>query len=93
MRLSERSGVTAEKLHRRPAAKVQALNLTPPDTIVEVITNPGEMQMSYTLRTGTQHGRSNARKYLGQPFRQRLSRCHFHVAKNTPIRVTLRHGA
>jgi hypothetical protein len=41
--------------------KGEYFNLTGADTIVEVITNPSEMQTPYAFRTSVQHARANAR--------------------------------
>jgi hypothetical protein len=64
--LGERLGVILEKLQRRPGTatrvpKGEHFNLTTADAIVEMVTNPGEMQTPYAFRTGMQQKRTNAR--------------------------------
>jgi len=61
--LSEQLGVMLEKLQRRPATatrkpKGEYFNLTGADAIVEVVTNPGEMQTPYAFHTGMQQRRA-----------------------------------
>jgi hypothetical protein len=56
----------AEELQRRLATatrvpKGEYFNPTAADPIVEMITNPGEMQTPYAFRTSMQHARPNAR--------------------------------